>query len=214
MKDLIRHLATDEPQAVGVYDTRMVRVKNLRESFEQDGVINALEKYNHYPSKYVDIGREKVVKAIRNEIEILGNSQQGLPSFDSTKPDMELGKLQSCIKENAPMLCALLYDLMKSTKANETKKDYMGPITMISSIIAYARAPRIYNQFPVLLGTYLHAMGVKRRVIAVLSGLGIIPTYQTISRKYDEYRESGKVIILSGMTQVMCTDSSTDHFCL
>jgi len=39
----------------------------------------------------------------------------------------------------------------------------------------------------------LHAMGVKRRVISLLAGLGINPSYQTIMERRKELADLGQV---------------------
>jgi len=208
LKEFIEHMVTDEPMRPGVMNTRNWRVKGLHDALELDSVIIAIDQYKHESAKLAEIYRERLVKTIRNEIETLGNKPQGLHIFDSTKSisDIELTGLQSFVKEYAPSLCGLLSDLMQPSRANKSNKDYMGPITMISSIIAYARAPRTYNQLADSLGTYLRAMSVKRRVLAVLSCLGIIPTYPTINSIYTEFQENGKVTPLSGMTSSAYSD--------
>ena len=47
-----------------------------------------------------------------------------------------------------------------------------------------------------LIGLYLHSMGVKRRVINLLAGLGICPNYQTLLKKWDALAELGQVVRL------------------
>lgn len=65
---------------------------------------------------------------------------------------------------------------------------------MICSILASAFAPRTCNKFPVLLGLHLHLIGVKRRILDLLYGLGVIANYMTIMRRRDELVKLGKVI--------------------
>ena len=64
---------------------------------------------------------------------------------------------------------------------------------MICSILAQARALNTCTNLPMLLGLHLHSMGVKRRTIDVLAGLGITPNYWSINNKRGELAELGKV---------------------
>ena len=67
---------------------------------------------------------------------------------------------------------------------------------MICSILAQARAPNTCTNLPMLLGLHLHSMGVKRRSLNLLAGLGITSTYWAINNKIKELAELGKVLPL------------------
>ena len=75
----------------------------------------------------------------------------------------------------------------------DTVTKYQGSIVMICSILAHARAPVKSSNFPTLLGLHLHSMGVKRRTLNVLAGLGITPSYKTINSRRGQLAEIGKV---------------------
>jgi hypothetical protein len=50
-----------------------------------------------------------------------------------------------------------------------------------------------------LLSLHLHSIGVKRRTISVLAGLGITPGYQTINNKRSEFAELEEATTLSSV---------------
>lgn len=83
---------------------------------------------------------------------------------------------------------ALVQDLMGSFSGVDV-------IKMISSMIVYQQAPRTYNQFSYHLGIYLHSLGTKRRALSTLAGLGLIPSYTAIKRKYGGLIEIVKVAL-------------------
>ena len=47
-----------------------------------------------------------------------------------------------------------------------------------------------------LLGLHLHSMGVKRRTLNVLAGLGVTSSYRAVNTKYSELADNGKVSFL------------------
>jgi len=77
-----------------------------------------------------------------------------------------------------------------------------GSTVMICSILAYGRTPRKCSNLPMLLGLHLHSMGVKRRTINVLAGLGVTSSYRAINIKQEKLADIGKV--LPSLFKFMC----------
>ena len=74
--------------------------------------------------------------------------------------------------------------------------EYQGSMVMICSILAHACAPILFNNLPMLLGLHLHSMGVKRRTINVLAGLGITSSYKSVNARRGELADIGKSPLL------------------
>ena len=65
---------------------------------------------------------------------------------------------------------------------------------MITSILAHARTPIISNNLQSLIGIHLHSMGVKRRSLMVLAGLGITTPYWAINENKKKVADIEKVL--------------------
>lgn len=189
----LHHMVTADPEKE--YDrTIKTRVKKLSGAITQEQVVKQLMRYS---DGLREIGASGLMERLRVEMDRLGSSDFGLGDFD---PEMSVDKLDiphiySRIQETAPELCRLLLALLepKHHSQRDWIKDSQGPITIITASIAYAYAPKKCDRFPLLLGVHLHSMGVKRRTLSVLAGLGLIPSYHTIMRKRSELAAIGKV---------------------
>jgi hypothetical protein len=189
----LRHMVTAKPQrAYG--QTIKTRVKKLSDAIAQEEVV---EQLMHHSDGLREIGVSGLVGRLRAEIDQLGSSDIGLGNFDpeTSAHGLDIPHMYGRIQEAAPELCRLLLALLEPKHASQRNwnKASQGPLTIITASIAYAYAPKTYDNFPVLLGVHLHSMGVKRRTLSVLAGLGLIPSYQTIMRKRAELAEIGKV---------------------
>lgn len=167
-----------------------------------------------------EIGNSALVGRLRTEIQQLGTTEVGLGEFDEEVrvQDINLEGLGTRILNTAPELCGLLSALMAPsyTLSKPTHKTPTGPIIMISSILAYASSVKKRNNLPTFIGIFLHAHGVKRRVLDLFTGLGIIPSYLTIQRRRSSLVEIGKVTPLSCMllaSQISVTFKSLADFC-
>ena len=110
---------------------------------------------------------------------------------------MDIPGLAKRVQEGAPELWQLLANITTPTlRECDTSKAYNGNLVMLCSLLASTFAPIKFNSFPMLIGLYLHSMGVKRRVINFLAGLGICPNYQTLISKWDALAELGQVVNL------------------
>jgi hypothetical protein len=66
---------------------------------------------------------------------------------------------------------------------------------MVVSMLSFARAKKSSNFIPSLLNIYLSRSGAKRRVISVLHGLGICPSYKTGSKLLADLKKRAEVYI-------------------
>jgi hypothetical protein len=61
------------------------------------------------------------------------------------------------------------------------REEEEGYLAMLASILLLKASRNTANRFARMLGLYLHASGVKRRVIEVLDGLGVTEGYHTLA---------------------------------
>jgi hypothetical protein len=108
---------------------------------------------------------------------------------------MDIPGLAMQVQNKAPELWGLLVNIMTPPgNHRDTPKTHQGSIVMVCSILECAFALRKSNNLPMLIGLYLHEMGVKRRVISFLAGLGINSSYKTIMDRRKELAELGQVL--------------------
>jgi len=194
IKDLIYHLVTAKP--IKKYGMKCsARAKTLSEAiYQQKEVVEQLAR----ASKDVRFAENAdLIKRLQAELHAAGKPEIGLGSFESEKDidELDISALAERVQKAAPELWGLLASLMepKHPSKRDTVAKYKGSLVMICSILAHARAPRTCDNLPMLLGLHLHSMGVKRRTIDVLSGLGVTSSYWSINDKRGELADIGKV---------------------
>jgi len=199
IKDFIHHLVTEEP--IKTYGTKcLTRAKALSDAiYEQEEVMKQLSRVSN---KIRDVGNKELVDRLRSELHAVGNPEIGLGMFESEKDisELDIPALAERVQKAAPELWGLLAGLMepqRATSNRDTLTTHKGSMVMICSILAHGRAPIKCNNLPMLLGIHLHSMGVKRRTINVLAGLGVISSYRAINSRYAELADIGKVLPLS-----------------
>jgi hypothetical protein len=80
---------------------------------------------------------------------------------------------------------------VKDNKRNTDKYD--SAISLICSIISFKYLPIKANQFATALSIYMHTMGIKRHVLSMFAGLGVIPLYATIIKRIGKLANLSKV---------------------
>ena len=195
IKDLVYHMVTAKPvKKNGV--SCLVRARALSDGlYQQEEVI---EQLSHASQDIRTVGNSALVDRIRAELRSVSKQDVGLGEFD---PEADISRLDipalaERIQRTAPELWQLLAAIMEpqDVRSNrDTLTEYQGSMVMVCSILAHARAPRLSNNLPMLLGLYLHSMGVKRRVISVLAGLGICSSYSSVNTRRGELADIGKV---------------------
>ncbi|KAJ5084982.1 hypothetical protein N7532_009753 [Penicillium argentinense] len=196
LKSFIYHLVMAQPEEKNARSAAY-RTQKLSEAiYEQKEVVTELHKIPETETTE-SVRTSQLVAHIRSELSQFGNPAIGLAQFDTEESvdQLDIPGIASRVQVAAPRLWALLVSIMaqQHPSARDTSKDFQGSVFMICVILASAFAPRTCNKFPVLLGLHLHSMGVKRRTINLLYGLGVIANYMTIMRRRDELVKLGKV---------------------
>jgi hypothetical protein len=195
IKDLVYHMVTAKPiKKNGV--SCLVRAKALSDGlYQREEVVEQLSRASQ---DIRTVGNSALVDRIRAELRSVSKPDVGLGEFD---PETDIAKLDipalaERIQNAAPELWQLLGALMEPQSARsrrDTFVEYQGSMVMICSVLAHARAPILSNNLPMLLGLHLHSMGVKRRTINVLAGLGITSSYWSVNARRGELADIGKV---------------------
>jgi hypothetical protein len=119
------------------------------------------------------------------------------------------------IQDKAPSLYASLHDLTQNHRAHResypSDVDRGNIVLMVVSMLSYARAKKTSNFIPSLLGMSLSTSGVKRRVVSVLHGLGICPSYKTGSRLLAGLEKRAEVCIKSIVLLRTCLNSCSPN---
>jgi hypothetical protein len=103
------------------------------------------------------------------------------------------------LESSAPIWCGFLMRVLQHSRAHQAsyyqRKD-LAPVQqkayLITSVICKARATNTSNYLAKTLGLYMISSGVKRRVINVLSGLGICDSYRPLNELYDRIADKGE----------------------
>jgi hypothetical protein len=195
IKDLVYYLVTEEPtKKYGM--SCLARAKALSDGiYQQEEVV---EKLSHASQDIRNVGSSALVDRIRAELRSVTQAEVGLGEFDPETDitNLDIPALAKRLQAAAPELWQLLGALMEPQKASSRRNtfaQYEGHMVMICSILAHARAPRLSNNLSTLLGLHLHSMGVKRRTINVLAGLGITSSYWSVNARLGELTDIGKV---------------------
>ena len=194
LKDLIYHLVSAKP--IKKYGAKCsVRAKLLSDAiYRQEEVVKQL---SHVSKDIQTVGNADLLSRLRAELHAVGKPEVGLGKFESEKNinELDIPALSERVQRAAPELWGLLADLMEPRHSSErdTLAKYKGSMVMICSILAHAYTPLNCNNLPTLLGLHLHSMGVKRRTINVLAGLGVTLNYATLNNRRVELADLGKV---------------------
>ena len=195
IKDLVYYMVTAKPvKKYGM--TCLARAKTLSDGiYQREEVVEQLARAS---SDIRTVGNAALADRIRGELRSVSKPSVGLGGFDSEADitKLDIPALAERVEKAAPELWQLLRAFMEPQDARshrDTVIEYQGSMVMICSILAHARAPKTSNNLPMLLGLYLHSMGVKRRAISVLAGLGITSSYRTVNNRRGELADIGKV---------------------
>jgi hypothetical protein len=198
LKDLLRVYVTaetDQPSARSLSG----RADFLADAiYGQEEVVGALRNTFAYAENQ-DIGH--LTRRLRGELSAL-EEEDGRPGvlgkFDPTTSinQLRLPQLIDQIMETVPQLWELLSCLVAPKRASNRDDTFVNTrLALVTSTIAYTRAPRLCDQLPTLLGIYLHSMGVKRRVLELYNHTGAIVGYNTLQDRRSKLAEEGKVCL-------------------
>jgi hypothetical protein len=176
LKSFLYYLVTAQPEEKHAWSTEYRARKLFEAIYEQEEVMTELHKV---PENVESLRHSKLVKLIRKELAQFDKPEVGLGQFitDETVDQLHMPEMASCVRSTAPNLWALLVCIMTQQRpsARDTSQEYQGSIFMICMMLASAFAPGTCNKFLLLLGLHLHSIGVKRRTINLLHGLGVTP---------------------------------------
>jgi hypothetical protein len=104
--------------------------------------------------------------------------------------DIDFSQARREISLHAPNWAELLSGLLQNSRAgwasyDQAKTIQDGPFYAITAMICRARARTRSDFFAKSMGLYLLGNNVKRRVIEVISGLGVCDTYKVINREFN-----------------------------
>ena len=193
IEELLYYMVTEKPQQKwGVTTNKRARDISVA-IFDQPAVINAL---SHAASHVQDFPISILTGRLQKELEQF-HSHSGLGKFDvNVDPkDLNIPDIVEQVKVATPDLWELLKGLMESTNHSDRvpAKSPTGALLMICMTLAHFHAPRKCNSFQMLLGMHLHSMGVKRRTINLLAGLGITLNYRTIINHMGEVAKIAEI---------------------
>src|SRR6266850_474610 len=146
----IHQIVNAEP--VKPYDWSIkTRARKLSEVIAPKEVFEKLSPY--LSDGLSEIAISSLVDRIRVEIDQLSSTDIGLGGFDpETSPhELDIPRIYNRIQGAAPALCKFLLALLepKYPSQRDRVEASKGPITIITVSIAYAYAPKTYNNFPV-----------------------------------------------------------------
>ncbi|KAI5298673.1 DNA damage-inducible protein 1 [Ascosphaera pollenicola] len=147
--------------------------------FDDPDVAEALLDKLDFKSHFAWLFIQKLEKQMVWEFEKVGE-QPGMGVFKPTvMPEkLRLDNLDKRVVRVMPAFHAVVSPLMKSKEGRDRPNET--PFLTLVSIIARCRHRQLNNNFPMMLGLYLHSLGLKRRALTVLHGLGLIPSYRRL----------------------------------
>lgn len=150
----------------------------------------------------VPTGRKAVlseqISRLHSELDSICKPGVGLGQYDPefNIEQLNIPDIMRQVRQAAPELWTLLSACMEAkrpTKPRESDPKFEGYLMMIYAILVYGRHTKTPPRIQTLLGLHLHSMGVKRRTINLLSGLGISSSYATVMTRVKEIATRGEV---------------------
>jgi hypothetical protein len=143
-----------------------------------------------------------LVNGIRDELSALQDESTifGRWNADVDFKDLNLSMAGDELRTHAPILTHLLTELAQNKRGingSYNRVEDTGYIVMVASILLLKSSQKTANGFARMLGLYLQGSGLKRRVIAVLHGLGIIESYWALDHSKKALSQRSEVSIIS-----------------
>jgi hypothetical protein len=188
IKDLLYHIVVEESSAYA--PTRGKRRNDLSNAvLGQEAVIRSI--CHGVQGNKLFMLNNIMGEIYKREIGQL-HTVQGLGKFDiNTSPkELDIPKLATQVKDAAPSFWQFL-NILVTTQHHQGQdyqptKNFNNEFVMICAIMAHYRGPITSNSFQIMLGLHLHSMGVKRRMISLLAGLGVTLSYKSIISYVDQ----------------------------
>ena len=99
--------------------------------------------------------------------------------------------------EIAPTVYQTWDSLTAPLRAGHDRESFTTRFITFCALLCFTIAPRLANHLPRTLGLYFQASGVRRRVLSVLHGLGLVEVYKTILKAREEVSKKAKVSYLN-----------------
>ena len=190
----------------GGQNTATFRARKLADMILEDGDILQLQKHKN-------LGRVGLFSAaqIRKEMVQLESVDGyfGAYKHRDNIEDMDFQMAIQQLERQAPCLLALLDTLIIPRRVRQDQKErepLSGRVALITAILCFSRGRSTSNNLQRTLGLYFYSMGVKRRVISVLHGLGICESYRTINRENHAMAERAQEG-MAYLQSIDCTDA-------
>jgi len=136
-----------------------------------------------------------VIRLLRAELDDLQKKTVIFGSFnkDMGFDDLDIEKSRDLVQRHAPLLFQLVEGLSQQSRLRGNPRiRHSGRAVLIASIFSLGRARNTANCFARLLGIHLQGLGVKRSVLSLLHGFGIIDGYKTINSQRMGLAEPGR----------------------
>jgi hypothetical protein len=181
IKDLLLHMVIEDTH-IPYTASKEKRARDISKAiFEQPQVASAIYKAS---TGLRDLQIDLLVRSFQEELH-RSHTIPGFGAFDPDKDPYDLGipHLIGEAKIALPGLWRFLETIVGSQPtSDQSPRRLDGALLMICEILAHSDSSRKSNAFHLLMGIYLHSMGVKRRVINTLAGLGVGVSYETVRR--------------------------------
>ena len=170
------------------------RVKRLRDALRNPVISHAVG---------LDVGTASLdMKDLISELDSL----VGRPFFDkfdtksTTVQDINLSVAMEQLRTMTPSWFRLLEYILRNRRS--TWGSYSASVALderiayvVTALVCHTRARDTSNWFSKVFGVYLHGSGVKRRVINVISGLGLCDSYNSINTVITQIAQAARECI-------------------
>lgn len=160
-----------------------------------DAVFNSDETREHFNTmSFIADGKSNYVsiQMMRKEMQLLQSLLSVFGAYDAKFPweSVDITEICDRISIIAPVLTQLWLQLTAPVRERGGDRDsYEGRFLMFCSLLLFTRAPRNSNLLARTIGIYLQSLGVKRRALEVLAGLGVTEGYRTIMNERNAISE-------------------------
>jgi hypothetical protein len=182
---LVKHWLTYKDGLQGVRSARK-KTDLLRVLLIEDAETTYKELKSHsLLVESMELATTFVVNSIRSELSELRDSSMVFGRWDPELDfeQLDLSKTAAELQSKAPVFTYLITELARNQRKvdnTHNRKETTGYTVMVASILLLKFARNSANAFTRMLGLYLQGSGIKRRVMSVLHGLGVIESYSAL----------------------------------
>ena len=134
-----------------------------------------------------DLHSVPLSRKLTGELEGLLSNRLGGFSVEKPVHELQLGVIKGWVQQAAPCLWGFLLGLVNQRNSQEVRStNFSSRLLAICAMLCFARAPRKGSLLQAVLGIYFYSMGVKRRVISLLYGLGVSVSYRELRGYFND----------------------------